>query len=37
MKVGYNQAARLVEALEEKGVVSAMDDQGSRTVITAAA
>lgn len=37
LKVGYNQAARLVEALEEKGVVSAVDDQGSRTVITAAA
>jgi recombination associated protein RdgC len=32
-KCGYNQAARLVEALENLGVVSAPDAQGRRTVL----
>ncbi|MBJ9731094.1 DNA translocase FtsK [Burkholderia cenocepacia] len=32
-KIGYNRAARLVELLETKGVVSAMDSDGGRTVL----
>ncbi|WP_253567024.1 DNA translocase FtsK [Burkholderia cenocepacia] len=32
-KIGYNRAARLVELLETKGVVSAMDSEGGRTVL----
>nr|WP_080431668.1 DNA translocase FtsK [Burkholderia ubonensis] len=33
-KIGYNRAARLIELLEAKGVVSAMDSDGHRTVLT---
>lgn len=36
-KIGYNQAARLLECLESKGVVSAMNQHGARTVLIAAA
>ncbi len=32
-KIGYNRAARLIELLETKGVVSAMDSDGGRTVL----
>ncbi|MDS0850095.1 DNA translocase FtsK [Burkholderia cenocepacia] len=32
-KIGYNRAARLIELLEEKGIVSAMDSDGGRTVL----
>ncbi|WP_272545678.1 DNA translocase FtsK [Burkholderia cepacia] len=32
-KIGYNRAARLIELLEAKGVVSAMDSDGGRTVL----
>ena len=34
LKVGYNRAARLIEALEEAGVVSAPDPRGDRRVLT---
>ncbi len=34
--IGYNRAARLLEAMEGAGVVSAMDRDGSRTVLPAA-
>lgn len=36
-KLGYNRAARLLEAMEAAGVVSAMDSQGRRKVIGGAA
>ncbi|AOJ88306.1 cell division protein FtsK [Burkholderia sp. MSMB0856] len=32
-RIGYNRAAQLIEALEVRGVVSAMDDKGQRTVL----
>ncbi|KVT68884.1 DNA translocase FtsK [Burkholderia ubonensis] len=32
-KIGYNRAARMIELLEAKGVVSAMDSDGHRTVL----
>ncbi|MCA8120476.1 cell division protein FtsK [Burkholderia cepacia] len=32
-KIGYNRAARLIELLEAKGVVSAMDSDGGRSVL----
>ncbi|WP_278441051.1 DNA translocase FtsK [Pseudomonas oryzihabitans] len=36
LKIGYNRAARLVEALEAAGTVSAMDSSGGREVIAPA-
>ena len=33
LRIGYNRAARLIEAMEEAGLVSAMDSQGSREVL----
>ncbi|WP_175689665.1 DNA translocase FtsK [Burkholderia anthina] len=35
-RIGYNRAAQLIEALEARGVVSAMDDKGQRTVLKSA-
>ena len=32
LRIGYNRAARLLEALEAAGVVSAMDASGNRTI-----
>jgi S-DNA-T family DNA segregation ATPase FtsK/SpoIIIE len=32
-KIGYNRAARLVEEMENQGVVSSMEDNGSREVL----
>ncbi|WP_269472550.1 MULTISPECIES: DNA translocase FtsK [Dickeya] len=32
-RIGYNRAARLIEAMESKGVVSAPTHDGTRTVI----
>ena len=36
-KIGYNRAARLIEILEEEGVVTPMNSNGSREVIHASA
>lgn len=33
LKIGYNRAARLVEAMEEKGLISGIDSSGSRQVL----
>lgn len=35
LKIGYNRAVRLVELMEEKGVVSAADSSGHRRVLVA--
>ncbi|MDO8033630.1 hypothetical protein O3297_09405 [Janthinobacterium sp. SUN128] len=32
LRIGYNRAARLLEAMEKKGVVSAMQPNGNRNV-----
>lgn len=34
-KLGYNRAARLIEAMEAAGVVTAMNSSGGREVIRA--
>lgn len=36
LRIGYNRAARLLEALEQRGAVSAMDSEGRRKVLAAA-
>ena len=33
LRVGYNRAARLIETMEEAGVVSSMNSNGSREVL----
>ena len=33
LRIGYNRAARLIEAMEQAGLVSPMDGQGSREVL----
>ncbi len=33
LRIGYNQAARIMDALQENGVVSAPDPNGRRTVL----
>ena len=33
LRVGYNRAARLIEAMEAAGVVSAMNSNGSREIL----
>ena len=33
LRVGYNRAARLIEDMEKAGLVSAMDDNGSRKIL----
>ena len=36
LRIGYNRAARLIEQMEEAGVVSAMNSNGSREVLAVA-
>jgi S-DNA-T family DNA segregation ATPase FtsK/SpoIIIE len=33
LRIGYNRSARLIEAMEKAGLVSAMDGRGGREVI----
>ena len=33
-KIGYNRAARIIELMEKKGMVSEMDNNGRRTLLT---
>jgi S-DNA-T family DNA segregation ATPase FtsK/SpoIIIE len=33
LRVGYNRAARMIESMEEAGVISAMNSNGSREVL----
>jgi len=34
LRVGYNRAARLIEQMEVAGVVSAMNSNGSREILS---
>lgn len=34
LKIGYNRAARLIELMEQRGVVTAMNSNGSREVVS---
>jgi len=36
LRIGYNRAARIIESMENAGVVSAMESNGNRTVLVAA-
>jgi S-DNA-T family DNA segregation ATPase FtsK/SpoIIIE len=33
LRIGYNRSARLIEAMERAGLVSAMDGRGGREVL----
>jgi DNA segregation ATPase FtsK/SpoIIIE, S-DNA-T family len=33
LRIGYNRSARLIEAMENAGLVSAMDGRGGREVL----
>ena len=33
LRIGYNRSARLIEAMEQAGLVSAMDGRGGREVL----
>ena len=33
LKIGYNRAARMIEAMEEMGIVTAIQKNGTRNVI----
>lgn len=34
LRIGYNHAARLIEAMESDGIVSSMNESGMREVLT---
>ena len=36
LRIGYNRAARLIEAMEKAGLVSAMQGNGNREVLAPA-
>lgn len=36
LRIGYNRAARLIEQMEAEGIISVMESNGNRTVLTAA-